>query len=65
MGFEARKTSQIRDATFAQTYLSGTVLDIGCGPDLVVPSAQPFDLEHGDAQQHTGVFFPGVIRYGP
>ncbi len=29
--------------------MSGKVLDIGCGRDLVVPHAQPFDLPHGDA----------------
>ena len=29
--------------------MSGRVLDIGCGPDLVVEHAQPFDEEHGDA----------------
>lgn len=57
MGFEARKTSRLRGATFAETYLSGKVLDIGCGPDLVVPTAQPFDLEHGDANK-IGDYFP-------
>lgn len=51
MGFEARKTSRLRDAAFAETYLAGKVLDIGCGPDLVIPTAQPFDLEHGDANR--------------
>lgn len=49
MGFEARKTNRRRDETFVRTYLSGTVLDIGCGPDLVVPTATPFDVEDGDA----------------
>jgi SAM-dependent methyltransferase len=31
--------------------MSGKVLDIGCGRDLVVPGAQPFDLWHGDANR--------------
>jgi SAM-dependent methyltransferase len=46
---EATKTREYRGQAFVQTYLSGEVLDIGCGPDLVVPTAQPFDLVHGDA----------------
>ncbi|PKU24455.1 methyltransferase domain-containing protein [Telmatospirillum siberiense] len=49
MGFEAQKTNRIRGEKFLQTYFSGRVLDIGCGPDLVTPTAQPFDREHGDA----------------
>jgi SAM-dependent methyltransferase len=31
--------------------LRGRVIDIGCGPDLVVPHAEPFDLKDGDAQE--------------
>jgi SAM-dependent methyltransferase len=49
--FEATKTRMLRGETFARTYFSGTVLDIGCGPDVVVPAARPFDLEHGDANR--------------
>jgi hypothetical protein len=47
--FEATKTRMVRGEAFVRTYFSGSVLDIGCGPDVVVPNAQPFDLEHGDA----------------
>jgi SAM-dependent methyltransferase len=57
VGFEARKTNRIRDAKFLQTYFTGSVLDIGCGPDLVVPTARPFDQEHGDANR-VGDYFP-------
>lgn len=51
MGFEAQKTNRTRSAEFVRTYLAGDVLDIGCGPDLVLPSAKPFDFEHGDANR--------------
>lgn len=33
--------------------LSGSGIDIGCGPDPVLPSVRPFDLQHGDAQHIT------------
>ena len=46
---EARKTNALRGEEFRLRYFGGRVLDIGCGPDLVVPHAVPFDLEHGDA----------------
>jgi SAM-dependent methyltransferase len=49
---EASKTNRIRGAGFVPRYLQGkAVLDIGCGPDLVVPWAEPFDLADGDANQ--------------
>jgi SAM-dependent methyltransferase len=48
---EASKTRAVRGSDFADTYLQGRVIDIGCGPDKIVPHAEPFDLEHGDAQQ--------------
>lgn len=48
---EASKTRLVRGADFADTYLRGRVIDIGCGPDLVVPHAEPFDLSDGDAQE--------------
>lgn len=57
MGFEAQKTNRIRGQAFLEAYFSGSVLDIGCGPDLVVPSARPFDQEHGDANR-IGDYFP-------
>lgn len=48
---EASKTNRVRDAEFLSTYFTGSVLDIGSGPDPVVPHAQPFDREHGDANE--------------
>jgi SAM-dependent methyltransferase len=48
---EASKTRAVRGREFEQRYLQGRVIDIGCGPDLVVPHAEPFDLEQGDAQE--------------
>lgn len=48
---EASKTLRLRGQRFIDEYLSGSVLDIGCGPDLVVPHARPFDLADGDANQ--------------
>ena len=40
---EAAKTKRIRGPEFLEKYFSGNVLDIGCGDDLVVPNAVPFD----------------------
>lgn len=48
---EASKTNRTRDAAFLATYFARSVLDIGSGPDPVVPHAQPFDREHGDANE--------------
>jgi len=50
MSAEASKTRRIRGPGFEATYLQGRVIDIGCGPDPVVPHAEPFDMAHGDAQ---------------
>src|SRR5215831_16141393 len=47
--FEAEKTNRIRGPDFIYRVMSGAVLDIGCGHDLVVPHARPFDKRHGDA----------------
>jgi len=47
--FEAQKTNRVRGPDFVARYLSGTVLDIGCGRDPVTPHASPFDKRHGDA----------------
>ena len=47
---EASKTEKIRGPEFRNKYFSGRVLDIGCGDNLVVPNAIPFDKEQGDAQ---------------
>lgn len=48
---EASKTRLARGPDFEGLYLKGRVIDIGCGKDLVVPHAEPFDLQHGDAQR--------------
>ncbi len=47
---EATKTNRLRGDEFRSQYLSGRVIDIGCGADLVVPYAVPFDIQQGDAQ---------------
>lgn len=47
---EATKTNILRGEEFRRRYFSGRVIDIGCGSDLVVPHAVPFDLAQGDAQ---------------
>lgn len=46
---EASKTNRYRDAVFFEKYLSGKVLDIGAGNDLVCPAAIGFDMKDGDA----------------
>jgi len=48
---EASKTEKIRGSEFKSRYFSGKVLDIGCGNNLVVPNAIPFDKDQGDAQE--------------
>ena len=48
---EAYKTEKIRGPEFRSKYFSGKVLDIGCGNNLVVPNAVPFDKDQGDAQK--------------
>lgn len=50
---EAFKTNKIRSKDFFERYLSGKVLDIGAGDDLVCPSAERFDVEDGDANNIT------------
>jgi SAM-dependent methyltransferase len=47
---EASKTRRVRGPDFEKKFLQGRVIDIGCGPDKIVAHAEPFDLEHGDAQ---------------
>ena len=46
---ESHKTNRLRGQDFIDRYFNGRVIDIGCGKDLVVPHAEPFDIEHGDA----------------
>jgi SAM-dependent methyltransferase len=48
---EATKTRAVRPADFYDAFMSGKVLDIGCGDDLCVPHAIPFDQEQGDANE--------------
>src|SRR4051812_34255748 len=48
---ECRKTNALRSAEFAERFLSGRIIDIGAGRDLVAPGAEPFDVEHGDANR--------------
>lgn len=50
MTMEAAKTNKIRTNDFFSLYFTGRVVDIGCGDDLVVAHAEPFDLPQGDAQ---------------
>ena len=47
--FESRKTNALRGDEFLRTYLSGKVIDIGAGEDLVCEGAERFDLDEGDA----------------
>ena len=46
---EALKTKIKRGSDFYKKYLSGKVIDIGAGEDLVTPDAERFDIEDGDA----------------
>lgn len=48
---ESKKTNRLRGPEFATRYLSGRVIDIGAGRDLVCEWAEGFDVEHGDANQ--------------
>jgi SAM-dependent methyltransferase len=46
---EASKTNLLRGPDFMAKYFTGRVIDVGCGADLVVPWAEPFDHAQGDA----------------
>ena len=48
MGNEASKTRDTWSSEFRQI-LAGKGLDIGAGADPIAPTAQVFDLQHGDA----------------
>jgi SAM-dependent methyltransferase len=48
------RTRLQREGTFDR-YISGTVLDIGCGADKIIPDAVGWDKESGDAQKLEGV----------
>lgn len=54
---EASKTHGKRDAEFRTRYMSGRIIDIGSGTDLVDPRAEPFDLDDGDANE--------ILRFRP
>jgi SAM-dependent methyltransferase len=57
---ESSKTRRIRGTEFNQRYLDGkSVIDIGCGTDMVVPWATPFDVVDGDANRLDEYFEPG------
>ena len=58
---EASKTEKIRGPEFRSKYFSGRVLDIGCGDNLVVPNAIPFDKEQGDAQNILNYLKPSTF----
>ncbi len=45
---ETSKTRKIW-TSFEENILTGTGIDIGCGPDPVSPNARKFDMEDGDA----------------
>ena len=49
MAKAASLANKQRGPDFFEKYLSKSVLDIGAGPDPVVPHAQIFDLPQGDA----------------
>jgi len=46
---ETSKTNRVRGSEFISRYLSGRVIDIGCGDDPVVAWAECFDKRNGDA----------------
>ncbi|WP_338635662.1 methyltransferase domain-containing protein [Spirobacillus cienkowskii] len=50
---ETSKTNQIRGEDFLKKYLSGKVIDIGSGDDLVCLTAERFDKYEGDANHIT------------
>jgi len=58
---EAKKTNEIRGESFINKYLSGKVIDIGAGNDLVSVGAERFDQEDGDANEITK--FRGLNTY--
>jgi SAM-dependent methyltransferase len=48
---ECKKTNALRSEEFVRRYIRGRIIDIGAGDDLVTPHAEPFDIEHGDANR--------------
>ena len=49
--YESHKTNLLRSPEFKECYLNGRTIDIGAGPDVLTPTSEPFDLEHGDANR--------------
>jgi hypothetical protein len=49
MSDETSKTNLLRGQAFFDAYFSSSVIDVGCGDDVVAPHARPFDVAHGDA----------------
>jgi len=47
---ESSKTKEVRSQEFVNTYLKGSVIDIGAGTDPVTQNAEVFDWNQGDAQ---------------
>ena len=58
---EARKTNALRGRAFIERYLSGKVIDIGAGADLVAPHAERFDRDEGDANVITRHRAAGIL----
>ena len=52
MGYEASKTKQLMNDS-ERAILQGEGIDIGCGLDPIAQSAQPFDMQDGDANEIT------------
>src|SRR5881628_3805021 len=52
MSYEASKTRAIWGPD-VMSLLTGQGLDIGCGPDPILPTVDRFDLEQGDANTIT------------
>lgn len=48
---ESKKSNPYRSPEFFRKYLSGRVIDIGCGDDPVTASAERFDVAEGDANE--------------
>lgn len=50
---ESTKTKRVRPNDFTTIFLTGRVIDIGAGDDLVCPWAEGFDIADGDANHVT------------
>jgi SAM-dependent methyltransferase len=50
---ETSKTTRLRSSNFYTKFLTGHIIDIGAGNDLVVPGAERFDKSDGDANDIT------------